>query len=146
MMYAALLAQVNPLDLGRNFRAAERDFQWANVVLLIAIIAAVGFAIWLAVRFASEGEKRGYRSPRRMFRELCHAHQLDRTSRRLLKRLGAAHRLAPMRLFLEPERFDPSQLGGSWAGQRPQLELLRDRIFGRRLKDEARSTPSSVSV
>lgn len=130
-----LWAQVDPLDFGRNFRAADQQFQWSNVVLVAAIILAVGFAIWLAIRCATDGERRGYRSPRQLFRELCQAHQLDRHSRVLLARLAAAHRIAPAVLFLNPERFDASQLDPTWSAQRTDLERLRDTIFGRKLND-----------
>ncbi len=135
MSHYFLLGQVNALDFGRKFRAADENFQWANVALFIAIATAMGFGLWLALRLATEREKRGYRSPRQLFRELCHAHQLDRSSRALLKRLATAHNLMPSRLFLDPERFDATQLGGSWTNQRPQLEQLRDTIFGRKLND-----------
>lgn len=135
MRFAILLGQVNPLDFGSKFRAAGEEFRWTNAALVLAIIAAVGFGLWLALRVAATREKRGYRSPRRLFNELCLAHQLDRPSRALLKRLAVAHNLTPSRLFLDPERFDAAQLGGTWTGERPQLEQLRDTIFGRKLSD-----------
>ena len=131
----ALWAQVNPMDFGRNFRAADEEFHWSSVVLVVAIIVAICFAVWLGVRYATDGERRGYRNPRRLFQELCAAHELDRHSRALLMRLAAAHTVAPAVLFLNPERFDATQLDAAWLSQRSELERLRDTIFGRKLHD-----------
>lgn len=136
--HLSLLAQVNPLDMGRNFRAANAGFDWSNVFLVVAILAAIVFGIWIAARYSAEREGKTYRHPGRLFRELCHAHQLDRPRRKLLKRLAAAHRLPlAAQLFLDPRRFDVSQLDASWASQRSELEALRDQIFGQDLPEHA---------
>jgi hypothetical protein len=135
------LAQVNPLDFGRNFREAEQNFQWTNVVLVVAIILAIVFALWLLLNYIAEREGRSYHSPRKLFRELCHAHGLDRGSRQLLKRLASAHRLThPSQLFLDPERFDVLQLDTTWVAERSTLESLRDQIFGQKLPDQESTT------
>lgn len=134
-----LVAQVNPADFGRAFREAEQNPPWSSALLVMALAVAVVLGLWLTMRLTGEGRVRRYRSPRKLFYELCLAHQLDKPSRKLLQRLAAAHSIAPSLLFLDPERFDASHLSAAWASSRPQLEALRDVIFGRRIDEEAAS-------
>ncbi len=130
MSAVAFLAQVNPLDFGRNFREAETNFQWSNAALVVASIVAIGLAFSLVVRYLTWREGRRYRHPQKLFWELCRAHGLDRASRKRLQRLANAHQLRdPARVFLEPERFNATLLGTSFNDDRAALEALRDLIF-----------------
>lgn len=131
MNAALFLAQVDPLDFGRSFREAEANFQWSNVALGVACVVAIGVAFSLAMRYLAWREGRRYHHPHKLFAELCRAHRLDRASRKRLQRLAAAHKLAdPARVFLEPERFDATQLDASFNDDRAALVALRDLIFG----------------
>ncbi len=124
------------MEMGRNFREASSRFQWSHVFLVLAIIAVLAVAVWLLVRYVHFRETRGFRNPRRLFKELCAAHGLPRGRRKLLLRLATAHQIAlPAALFLEPDRFDVAQLPPSWQSQQVALEELRDAIFGRRLAE-----------
>jgi hypothetical protein len=130
------LAQVNPVDFGRSFREAEANFHWSNAALVVACIVAIGLAFSLAVRYLTWREGRRYRHPHQLFAELCRAHGLDRASRKRLQRLASAHKLAdPARIFLEPERFETTQLGASFNDDRAALEALRDLIFSYQLSE-----------
>jgi hypothetical protein len=119
-MNFSLLAQVDPLDFGRNFRAAEEGFHWANVVLVVLILAGLACGIATIIRQLRLREGETFRSPRQLFLELCQAHGLDRAQRKTLEQLARKKRLQqPARLFVDPEL-----LNGTEAAP------LRELIFG----------------
>jgi hypothetical protein len=95
------------------------------------VIAGFLLTIWLLSRWATQQERSGsYHSPRKLFRSLCRAHQLDRMQRRLLRRLAKRHQLErPAALFLEPDRFSPARLGPDFQDQAEALLALRTRLF-----------------
>ncbi len=70
-------------------------------------------------------------NPWALFRSLCKAHGLRRSSRRMLKQLAHWQRLEhPSRLFVEPERFETVNLSPTLQSQTSAIHALRDRIFG----------------
>lgn len=134
--FACLLAQGPRFsDLGRNFRDGGAGLSTGNLIFAVTVVVGVTTSVWLLSRWLRIREERGFNNPRALFRELCQAHGLERTDRRLLKSLARAHRLDhPSRLFLEPDRFDVSaRPGAETLAERARLESLRDRIFGCRL-------------
>jgi hypothetical protein len=75
---------------------------------------------------------KSYDSPPELFRELCRAHGLSWSTRRLLKRLAAEWQMSsPARLFVEPDRFNAACLPAEW--QEPenaeQLDRLSKKLF-----------------
>jgi hypothetical protein len=66
----------------------------------------------------------------RMFRELCAAHRLGRSDRKLLKRIAAARGLTnPALLFVEPAHWDRASLPTSLRSANAELQRLRAAIF-----------------
>jgi hypothetical protein len=115
---STLLAQVDPLDFGRNFRAAEEGFQWANVVLVVLILAGIAAALAVVIRHFRQRGDENFRSPRLLFLQLCQAHNLDRSDRKVLEQIARKYRLQhPARLFVEPELLEGHP--------------LRETLFGR---------------
>jgi hypothetical protein len=100
------------------------------IVVGLAALAAAALLIW------SRATRRPPRhfvsnSRARLFRELCRAHGLRFSSRRLLKRLAAAHRLTtPAMLFVEPKYFDTSDLPANLQPAARELQHLRNQLFG----------------
>jgi hypothetical protein len=112
-----------------NQRPAE-DSSQLLIVLGMAAVAAAALLIWfLAARrpprlFVSN-------SPARLFRELCHAHGLSFSTRRLLKRLAAAQGLAtPAILFVEPKHFDTANLPPDLQSAAKDVQRIRAHLFG----------------
>jgi hypothetical protein len=69
-------------------------------------------------------------SPQQLFRDLCRAHELTRSSRRLLKQLAVARKLShPSALFVEPMYFEMSDLPPALQSARSDLQRLRDQLF-----------------
>jgi hypothetical protein len=66
----------------------------------------------------------------RMFGELCAAHRLNLSSRRLLKRLAATRQLAsPTMLFVQPEHFETNTLPDSLQSAAAEIQKLRSVLF-----------------
>jgi hypothetical protein len=69
-------------------------------------------------------------NPSRLFTELCRAHRLDRSHRKLLKRLAAAHGLKSAAvLFMEPEYFDATNVPPDLKPSARELRQLRHVLF-----------------
>ena len=121
-------------ELGQQFRQGGAGLDTTYLIVLIVALVATILVIGVFAHFLGLREAIGLNRPRALFSELCKAHELDRTSRRLLRSLASWHRLAaPARLFVEPERFDAASLGQPLRVRQAELERLRDRLFGRRL-------------
>ncbi|WP_145055351.1 hypothetical protein [Lignipirellula cremea] len=130
-----LLADGRIDELGGHIRQGA-SFNLFHLGVLAIAMAGLGIGIWIISRWVNRGQDGGYRNPRAIFRELCSAHELDYSSRRLLKSLARAQNLDNAAyVFLQPDRFDPRLLPPRLASQRDRLQTIRDRIFGRSLAD-----------
>jgi hypothetical protein len=94
-------------------------------------IIGVCVSLLLVGRYYRRFERlKSYDSPPELFRELCRVHQLDWSTRRLLKRLAVEWEMtSPALLFVEPERFNVSRLPTEWRENAARLEQLRERLF-----------------
>jgi hypothetical protein len=106
----------------------ERPTFDLGLILLLLTAAVVVLAIWLVLpRWGSRFRANG---PRALFHELCRAHGLGASSRRLLKRLAAARAMAnPAELFVEPGHFEKEDLPPALQSEKLALERLRDQLF-----------------
>lgn len=126
------LANMNPFEaMGRNFRGEYAEFH-ANdllgIAILLTIVGGVTYFLWRVL--AREQSDQPYHKPKRLFRELCDAHQLDTSTRALLRDLARAHGMSqPAMLFLERERFRTDRLNPSWRTRATELEALAARLF-----------------
>lgn len=126
-----LLGQVYREDLGRGFRSATSQLRLTDVIPYAVAFALLVFAAWLTpyLRRRNDMSER-CDDPRKLFRELSLAHQLDRPSRQLLWRLAEENRLAqPAQIFVTPTAFEPAQLPESLRGQLDAVKQLRARLF-----------------
>jgi hypothetical protein len=104
-----------------------------NQLFTIMGCTALALLICMGWRLFQERESRTFsaNSPARLFRELCAAHKLQRSSRRLLKRLAEARGLtSPSLLFVEPEHFDEATLPANLSASAKDLRQLSERLFG----------------
>jgi hypothetical protein len=94
----------------------------------LALLALVLFAWHCLSRPAAR--KFSCDSSRRLFRELCGAHRLNLSRRRLLKRLASARQIAdPAMLFLQPEYFETTSLPAHLESSTVEIQKLHDRLF-----------------
>jgi hypothetical protein len=100
-------------------------------LLPLAVVACAGFAVWLLARQAQRLLRRWlHNHPGQLFGQLCRAHRLDWTQRRLLRRLAKSHGMAhPVRLFLEPERFTSAASNPELQPFLDPLDRLRRKLF-----------------
>jgi hypothetical protein len=126
-----LLADRNVFrDMGSGFRTKRATFQYSDLIAWIIVAALLIAALAFLARVVARREKQTFSSPRALFRELCKAHDLDLASRRLLRRLARAAAIRqPARLFLEPQRFEPTALSADLRAQWPAIEALRAKLF-----------------
>jgi hypothetical protein len=118
-------------SMSSGFRGSRARFDSGDVVTGLLLLAGVALGVFVLSRLLSRQERqRAYNRPRALFRSLCKAHGLDRSSRQLLRQVARWQRLAqPARLFLEPNRFEPAALSPRLRAKGALLARLRDRIF-----------------
>ena len=128
-----LLAQIDRLQQGlRNrFSGPRAKFGTEDAITAIGAIVAVAIVLYFVNRWHNRHSGRhSYNNPQAMFGELCKAHNLDRKTAQLLKRVASWQRLEqPARLFLEPERFEPANLSPELERYSAELLELRSKLF-----------------
>jgi hypothetical protein len=111
--------------LGRLFNSGPYE---------VLILAAVTLVVVATITWQTFSNRRrrdfDYDRPPRLFADLCKAHKLNRSNRRLLKQLAAARGLKlPATLFVEPEFFDMTNLPAALQPSAKELRKLRHRLF-----------------
>ena len=118
-------------SMGSGFREKKDQPMSYDFLVGILVLLSIVVFVWILSRFLSRQERmRRHFSPKALFQALCTEHELEPGQRRLLKRLARYHGLAqPARIFLEPERFDPTSLGVGFSEMKDELIELRERLF-----------------
>jgi hypothetical protein len=102
--------------------------------MVVAVAVILGLAIVaMVLRFLQRRAARTFTadSQKKLFHELCAAHCIKRSDRRLLKQLAAARGVAdPATLFVEPRHFDPQCLPREMKADAQELRLLNEILFG----------------
>ena len=100
----------------------------------VLIVAAVTLLVIVTIVWQTISRRRrrdfDYDSPQRLFADLCRAHKLNWSNRRLLKQLAAARGLkCPSTLFVEPEYFDMTNVPCALKPSAGELRQLRHKLF-----------------
>jgi hypothetical protein len=100
------------------------------VIVAIVVFASVAAILWRVLKrrasrtFSSD-------SPSSLFRELCAAHGIKRTDRRLLRKLAESRGITnPAILFVEPQCFESQQLPSDLQASARELRALNETLFG----------------
>jgi hypothetical protein len=97
------------------------------IAVVVVIIAAV---VWRELKRRAARTFRADSSAK-LFRELCAAHGIKRSSRRLLKQLAEARGVSdPATLFVEPRYFEAQSLPRELKASAKELRLLDETLFG----------------
>jgi len=98
------------------------------LILAAVTLLVIGAIIWQTIsRRRREFE---YDRPPRLFKELCRAHKLTWSNRRLLIQLAAARGLkGAALLFVEPEHFDVTNIPAALKASAAELRRLRHKLF-----------------
>ncbi len=116
--------------MGQRFQRHHSSWQVSHLLLLLFLILAAVIGAWLLSRYVRRrsGE---CNCPRALFAQLCHAHGLGWSARRLLSQLAGARGLSdPAQLFVEPQHFGADHVDGVLRPRKTELIVLRDTIFG----------------
>ena len=101
----------------------------------MGIVAGVGLLVaggyWLYLVWLKRRDWQASQDPWHLFRQLCTAHQLNKSQVRLLKRLAKQDSLeSPIPLFLEPERLRKIAKGTSARREQTKIQDLAKVLFG----------------
>jgi hypothetical protein len=100
----------------------------------ILILTAVTLLVIVTITWQVLSRRRlhdfAYNRPAHLFADLCRAHKLNWSNRRLLKHLAAARGLkCPTTMFVEPEYFDMTNVPATLKPSAVELRQLRHKIF-----------------
>ena len=138
---APLFADSRLLKFQDSFKARETTVDSGQIMIGLTALTVVVIALWFVSRAMERRARRGrFDSSIGLFLSLAKAHNLGWYERWLLWRLARCHQLKePARLFLEPERFDSSNLTDSLLVKHDRLKLIYRRIFAEKTEN-ARQT------
>ena len=106
------------------------DFGPYELLILVAVTLLVIVTIVWQIISRRRRRDFDYDRPPRLFADLCRAHKLNWSNRRLLKHLAAARGLkCPSTLFVEPEYFDMTNVPVALKPSAGELRQLRHKLF-----------------
>lgn len=132
LVHCLLFAQQSPLDnFAREFQGRQTRINSGYLTTGLVVLVAMVLAVWLlSVVLDRYGGRRPMDSSLALFLALCKAHRLRWSEWWLLWRVAREQQLRdPARLFLEPTRLDPANLGPIFRLRSGQLEAIRERLF-----------------
>jgi len=125
-----LLAQMSRWQrLGDGLRGPGTRIELSEVLSFGLGLVLVGVIVWIVFYWRKRNDmSQRCDDPRKLFRELCQHHGLNRADRRLLQKLAAIKQLRqPAELFVTPSVFDLAELPVDLDEQK--LHALRTRLF-----------------
>lgn len=129
-----LLGQTRMGEISRQFREEGAGAPWTSQLGFILIpLAAVGVA-WVIYRIYNR-PRTPLNTPFGMLAELCRAHGIEGSGRRLLEKVADRAELEqPACLMIGPGQFDRAVAAAAGKGRLPardraKLERIRQRIF-----------------
>jgi hypothetical protein len=114
-----------------RFDHGEATFGATHWLILSGVIAMLVLAATVSrIRARQVGRTFTSENPARLFRDLCAAHGLRRSERRLLQQLATARGVTnAAMLFLEPRYFDMKNLPAELKESAAELKSLRYQLF-----------------
>ncbi len=153
MIRAILLSNTPTVEQLFRYYASQQQqgFDVSGVSVTVVTIGCIALAVWIVVLVLRRRDRKGrLNSHPALFRELCRAHGLDRSSCGMLHQLARHQRLAqPSRLFLEPELFDAASGMSELRRRIGEVVALRDKLFANSApaesaRREERSVPARL--
>jgi hypothetical protein len=114
-----------------RFDHGKTTFGTGHLVTIVGITALLVLAV-MVWRIIARRSARTFKSdsPTRLFRELCAAHGLKRSDRRLLQQLATSRRVMNAEtLFVEPQHFETKNLPPELKPSVAALRQLRVHLF-----------------
>ncbi len=128
-----LLAQISKWrHLGDGLHRSRGRVELVDLlpyILAALLLTAILFALSMYHKrndFSQPGN-----DPDKLFRELSRAHNLDFSSRRLLRELALAYQLEqPAEVFLQPAALRPDRLPDYLLSKQAEVRALQQQLFG----------------
>jgi hypothetical protein len=145
MLFQMLIGEIQNLaaddqrleHMGIRFRAETPQLDLFGPLIVLGGMVALAAVGWLLASWYARRETRVVNNSRRLFRELCRAHGLNRSDRDLLEDMSDWHGLAdPVQLFFEPRRFQPAEMHETLNCQ-AEVAQLQSQLFGKPTNDPA---------
>jgi hypothetical protein len=134
ILHGALLLAVDEeaFRVWGRFDHGKSSFGTTHFLVLIGIVAFLMLtAIVSRVLARRTAQTFTSDNPARLFRDLCAAHGLKRSARRLLQQLAAARGVPDCaRLFAEPQHFEVKGLPPELKASAAELKRLQQTLFG----------------
>ena len=96
---------------------------------IVLLLAGIAVAVVIAIKKRNDFSK-PCNDSHKLFRELSHAHSLNRSSQNLLLQLASTFQLdQPAEIFLQPALFETDQLPQHLVAEQAKLQELRQKLF-----------------
>ncbi len=128
----SLLAQYSRWKrLGDGLHRSRPRMDLSDLLPFFIVLAVIGIAIAVGVQIY---KRRDYSKPcddpQKLFRQICAAHKLNFSSRRLLLQLATALQMPqPAALFVTPAAFHSSELPPQLQGEEKRISELAHQLF-----------------
>ena len=128
----SLLAQYSRWKrLGDGLHRSRPRMDLSDLLPFFIVLAVIGIAIAVGVQIY---KRRDYSKPcddpQKLFRQICAAHKLNFSSRRLLLQLATALEMPqPAALFVTPAAFRASELPSQLQGEAKRISELAHQLF-----------------
>ncbi len=128
----SLLAQYSRWKrLGDGVRRSGSRTDLSELMPFFILLVVIGIAIAVGVQIYKRYDySKPCDDPLKLFRQLCAAHKLNFSSRRLLLQLATVLEMPqPAALFVTPEAFRGSELPPQLQGEAERIKKLAHRLF-----------------
>jgi len=125
------LAQAAFERMGDRFRGpGAADYGISPWALTVVMAVVAGLVLYFMRRMRAARREESCYHPRRLFQELCRAHELTRAQQRLARKIARRlnHR-HPGAIFLDPAGFTQAFDMPQFLDQHDELRRLEDRIY-----------------
>ena len=127
-----LLAQYSKWQrLGDGLHRSKPRAELSDLLPIVIIMGIIALAIAVGVQLYKRHDySKPCDDPRKLFRQLCSAHKLNFSSRRLLLQLASALEMQhPATVFVTPSAFRVSELPPKLQAQQAALQALAKKLF-----------------
>ena len=127
-----LLAQYSKWKrLGDGLYRSGRRSELSDLLPFYIVLAVIVVAIAVGVQiYRRRDYSKPCDDPLKLFRQLCAAHKLDFTTRRLLMQLATALEMPqPAALFITPTAFEASKLPPQLRNEAKRIKSLGQQLF-----------------
>lgn len=119
-------------NMSSRFHGKQAHLHTSDLLTLVGLILIVILAACFLKRLTRKNADRPkYHKPQGLFRELCQAHEIDRSGRSVLELIAEAQEVPPSQLFVDPELLQPEKLGSDLAGYEAQCRAIAELLFAR---------------